>query len=727
MRRVTSIKATALTALALAILLVLSAAGPLFAATQPVNAAQPVTDSTPYHWVDPVTNVDVLCEEMSLYAPPELDTAVSYPDVMDYQKYLRFSIPGTESANADAVIVFLGGLGGGNNCFLWIGKNIVASAKYYRGKNIEVWALDRRVNNLEDQTGLSAAEDLVGNPPNLTKIPQAMQLIKDYYKESGITIDGKSFGGWYTDENAPFLSEFGMRVQMESIYTLIKTVFPDQNVRRKKVFIGGQSLGCEEAATFAAWDFDGNPSTTADAGYNNMAGLIGLDGLLTPYLVSINANVWQAMTSYLPSWIKDIVGATSTQAYASTLSGIRDGTIGRLLFMEYIGYVPDTYLGVDVGSMLANWLPDQESLVYRDPDLKTDPRTDFIMRYAMSKDLNEFLSGMIVQKRVRFTNEALFGATADQNFLPYPDNQSSMGFLAGGPVAYKTFPLPGGMPYFPGWSESVSLYWPHDRQYIPSASEPRRTPWTGPLYTWLNYDEIAGTTATRYTKPELEVTDIKTAERNMFEGPSDESEWYYTNRLLVDYFYSPNPESKAYGLYMMHGDDLDKVPQFMRLCGHGTAIGYAKLNGMNTKSMELPNYVHLDCLTAAMDGAPNLRGREILPMIDYLIKTSGDVTPEPPPQPSTVTVTGITPNSGSRWSWGSVSISNLAGTGFKSGATVKLVKGSSTINASNVSVVSSTKITCRLSLWLKSTGAYDVVVTNPDGTTGKLTGGFTVR
>jgi hypothetical protein len=257
MRRVTSLKATALTALALAILLVLSAAGPLFAATQPVNATQPVTDATPYHWVDPVTKVDVLCEEKSLYSKPILDRVLpptpawpdGYPDEMNYQKYLRFSIPGTESANADAVIVFLGGLGGGNNCFLWIGKNIVASAKYYKGKNIEVWALDRRVNNLEDQTGLTAAEDLVGDTPTADNITAAMQLVKDYYQK-GKSINGKTFQGWYTDENAPFLSEFGMRVQMESIYTLITTVFPDQNVRRKKVFIGGQSLGCEEAATF---------------------------------------------------------------------------------------------------------------------------------------------------------------------------------------------------------------------------------------------------------------------------------------------------------------------------------------------------------------------------------------------------------------------------------------------------------------------------------------------
>jgi hypothetical protein len=94
--------------------------------------------------------------------------------------------------------------------------------------------------------------------------------------------------------------------------------------------------------------------------------------------------------------------------------------------------------------------------------------------------------------------------------------------------------------------------------------------------------------------------------------------------------------------------------------------------------------------------------------------------------PASVTVTGITPNSGSRMSY--VNITDLAGTGFKSGATVRLVRGSTTITASNVTVVSSTKITCRFYISLFSpTGAYDVVVRNSDGTEGKLVGGFTVR
>ncbi|MGE5531973.1 MAG: beta strand repeat-containing protein, partial [Bacteroidota bacterium] len=89
------------------------------------------------------------------------------------------------------------------------------------------------------------------------------------------------------------------------------------------------------------------------------------------------------------------------------------------------------------------------------------------------------------------------------------------------------------------------------------------------------------------------------------------------------------------------------------------------------------------------------------------------------------TVTGITPSSGGTGD--SVSITDLAGTGFRTGATVKLRKaGQGDIAATDVAVVSATQITCTLNLAGAAAGAWDVVVGNPDGQSGTLSGGFTV-
>jgi hypothetical protein len=89
------------------------------------------------------------------------------------------------------------------------------------------------------------------------------------------------------------------------------------------------------------------------------------------------------------------------------------------------------------------------------------------------------------------------------------------------------------------------------------------------------------------------------------------------------------------------------------------------------------------------------------------------------------TVTSITPSSGPNT--GTTAITNLAGTGFLAGATVKLKRtGCSDITATGVSVVSSTKITCSLDLTGKKTGLWDVVVTNTDSQSGTLAKGFGV-
>jgi len=92
----------------------------------------------------------------------------------------------------------------------------------------------------------------------------------------------------------------------------------------------------------------------------------------------------------------------------------------------------------------------------------------------------------------------------------------------------------------------------------------------------------------------------------------------------------------------------------------------------------------------------------------------------PPP-----TVTSITPNSGAND--GTVSITDLAGTNFVSGATAKLAKsGETDIAGTSVTVVSATQITCTFDLTGAAAGTWDVTVTNPDAQSGTLTNGFTV-
>ena len=88
-------------------------------------------------------------------------------------------------------------------------------------------------------------------------------------------------------------------------------------------------------------------------------------------------------------------------------------------------------------------------------------------------------------------------------------------------------------------------------------------------------------------------------------------------------------------------------------------------------------------------------------------------------------VDNITPSSG--LNNGSVSITNLAGEGFISGADIRLTKaGQSDIVATNVVVVDPTKITCDLDLTGKAAGLWNVVVTNAGGSPVSLDNGFEI-
>ena len=89
------------------------------------------------------------------------------------------------------------------------------------------------------------------------------------------------------------------------------------------------------------------------------------------------------------------------------------------------------------------------------------------------------------------------------------------------------------------------------------------------------------------------------------------------------------------------------------------------------------------------------------------------------------TVTAITP--ATELNTGSVSITNLAGSDFLPGATVRLaMAGQPDIVATAVTVVSRIRITCTVDLASAATGDWSVVVTNSDGQSDTLDAAFAV-
>lgn len=105
-------------------------------------------------------------------------------------------------------------------------------------------------------------------------------------------------------------------------------------------------------------------------------------------------------------------------------------------------------------------------------------------------------------------------------------------------------------------------------------------------------------------------------------------------------------------------------------------------------------------------------------MGDYGVLSEGFEIVNLPP-----VVTSITPDNGENTA---TVPATIAGSGFRGPANVSLVLGNDTISATSVSV-SWDRITCDLPITNAPTGHWDVVVTNYDGLSGNLTGGFYVR
>jgi len=112
--------------------------------------------------------------------------------------------------------------------------------------------------------------------------------------------------------------------------------------------------------------------------------------------------------------------------------------------------------------------------------------------------------------------------------------------------------------------------------------------------------------------------------------------------------------------------------------------------------------------------------------------SSGTVSPATSPVTTTTPaskpqIKGISPDSGMAGT--SVSITDILGDGFKSGASLKLVRSNSpNISATNVDVLSLTHMSCTFPLPSDTTtGIWDIIVTNPDGQSARYSNAFTVR
>jgi len=176
---------------------------------------------------------------------------------------------GFECEEAEVILVLVPGFEGGAASFAVLAQNVIQRAWVDHGRRVEVWAFDRRSNQLEDLAGLELAEDALD-----------AELAVDWLfgAELGLVLDERleRRAVFYDGEgDVPFIANWTPLVHSLDIDAVVELA---RSRATEGVFLGGHSAGTGFAARYAATDFDLTGEGPADPGYAKLMGLVMIEG-----------------------------------------------------------------------------------------------------------------------------------------------------------------------------------------------------------------------------------------------------------------------------------------------------------------------------------------------------------------------------------------------------------------------------------------------------------------
>lgn len=179
--------------------------------------------------------------------------------------YLRYFAPG--AGDPDAVLILVPGFSGGSHSLKIVAETMVANAAAEGNIVLEVWAFDRRTDQLEDDSGGELAE--TEDDPDL-----AMNWY--FGEELGLALDPRLTRRaiFHTSADVAFTANYTFHLVVHDIDDVVNAAqaLPGSPT----VFLGGHSLGTLLAAHYAATDLD--PGVALVPGYQKIAGLVLFEG-----------------------------------------------------------------------------------------------------------------------------------------------------------------------------------------------------------------------------------------------------------------------------------------------------------------------------------------------------------------------------------------------------------------------------------------------------------------
>jgi hypothetical protein len=178
------------------------------------------------------------------------------PRALDRVGVLRFG-----PHRAPNILVLNPGTSAGSAYFAPLARRVVKETRGW-----QVWSVERRENQLEDQSVFNQAKRGRASPAE----------VFDYYlrwlTDHSITNHVQPV----PDPDVQFAKQWGMRVEIHDLRDVVRAA----EKRGRHVVVGGHSLGGSITAAYATWDFHGGP------GARGLSGLVFIDGGSSPDPVS---------------------------------------------------------------------------------------------------------------------------------------------------------------------------------------------------------------------------------------------------------------------------------------------------------------------------------------------------------------------------------------------------------------------------------------------------------
>src|SRR3990167_3388401 len=511
---------------------------------------------------------------------------------------------------ADAAFLMVPGILEGANGFEYIGRQMVYLAAKEYGKNIEVWAMDRRANCLEDLTCTEAA-DLAATASEAEDI-----LVNYYYKKQ--PIDGNTFAGFQKSSRLDFLYEFGIRQVALDMQAILQYMMPTPGVSKQKAFVGGHSLGGIHTSVFLAWDFDGDAATLDDAGYNRVAGAFGFDTQVAPLDAGSFFGAAAAMTQNVLSEEDQVLLSAVTEdsdaGYRNNLKLLRLGIIPRSVNIPAL-FTPEVLALPELVGIPAAKAPDAEATIYH--KMPHSAALYNMVNIVHSRGpLNIGIRPLM--QDFRYTNRAYVGQIFDDQFEQLSFLKLGLGFVDGGPITQK----------WPTLSGSGLLG--SNRLYIATDAGPDIFHLNqGPLYDWAARDEIgdAGdpdfmdtSGNTRFTWLETEPSDIDDFIRALHVGPTNLTEWYFPIRIVLDISAVSKSYAADYGMQTLHQKGVANIHSLVINGGEGVTFNSDSEAAVpNQTVIVAPGYTHMDPMFESVN-SPSQTSYVMRPLLEFALQ-----------------------------------------------------------------------------------------------------------